>query len=95
MCCLAAILVLLGPRVLGVFWWLAEPARWESAFDGAIIPILGILFLPWTTVAFVFGAPGGFDGLEIGLILVALIVDFASYGGGAMQGRTQYYRSST
>ena len=95
MCCAFLMLVLLGPRIVGVFWWIFQPLRWESAFSSFfgggnlwwIWPILGIVFLPWTTIMYVIVAPGGiasWDWLWLGLMLVA---DIASYSGGA--GRTR------
>ena len=50
MCCLAASLLLLGPRFGILIWWLFDPARWSLAFDTFILPFLGFLFLPWTTL---------------------------------------------
>lgn len=90
MCCLFTTLVLLGPRIAGVFWWLISPARWVGAlgaFDSAIWPILGIIFLPWTTLMYVIVAPGGvvgFDWVWLGLMLVG---DIGSYVGGGYGNR--------
>ena len=71
MCCAFLTLVLLGPRFFGAMWWLIQPARWQAAFNGWtggnlwwIWPILGIIFLPWTTIMFVIVAPGGVDGWD-------------------------------
>ena len=95
MCCAFLALVLLGPRFFGAMWWLFQPARWQAAF-GSLIgggslwwiwPILGIVFLPWTTIMYVIVAPGGvvgWDWLWLGLMVAA---DVVSYGGGA--GRKQ------
>jgi hypothetical protein len=83
MCCLLAVLVFLGPRAMGLVWWLLEPARWGSAFSNDIFGILGWLFLPWTTLAWVFVASGGITGLDIGLVILGIFADFASYGGNA------------
>ena len=99
MCCAFLMLVLLGPRVVGVFWWIFQPVRWESAFSSFfgggnlwwIWPILGIVFLPWTTIMYVIVAPGGiasWDWLWLGLMLVA---DIASYSGGAGRKRLPGY----
>ena len=89
MCCGFLALVLLGPRFFGALWWLFQPARWNAAFNqwagGSlwwIWPILGLIFLPWTTIMYVIVAPGGmvgFDWVWLGLMLVA---DIASYAGG-------------
>ena len=33
MCCLATVMVLLGPRLGIIVWGLAQPARWDLAFS--------------------------------------------------------------
>jgi len=83
MCCLLAVLVFLGPRAMGLVWWILEPARWGAAFSSDIIGILGWLFLPWTTLAWVWVSPGGITGLDLGLVGIGIFLDFASYGGSA------------
>ena len=83
MCCFFTVLVFLGPRFAGSVWWLFQPARWNLAFDTIILPILGIIFLPWTTLMYLLVFPGGlvgFDWLWLGLGLVA---DIAMHSGGA------------
>lgn len=98
MCCAFLTLLLLGPRVFGIFWWLFQPLRWENAFRNFSGDLwwlwsgLGILFLPWTTLMFVIVAPNGlngFDWLWVGLMLVA---DVASYAGGVGRQRVPGYQ---
>ena len=82
MCCFFTVLVLLGPRVAAIVWWLFFPARWNLAFPSSIIwPILGIIFVPWTTLMYVVLVPfGGFwDWL---FLILAIFADIASHGGG-------------
>jgi hypothetical protein len=82
MCCLVAVAALIGPRVAIVLWWLLDPARWGLTFAGSLVwPILGLLFLPWTTLVFVFLAPVGVGDLGLLWLALALIVDLTSYGG--------------
>ena len=101
MCCFFLVLVALGPRIGGVIWWIVQPVRWKSAFTDFlggnldnlwwIWPVLGIIFLPWTTLMYVIVAPGGVEGwdwLWIGLMLVA---DIASYTGGLGRKRVPGY----
>lgn len=97
MCCFFISLVLLGPRIVGAFWWLFQPVRWEKAFSAWggglwwIWPVLGIIFLPWTTLMYVIVAPGGmvgWDWLWVGLMLAA---DIASYASGAGRRRIPGY----
>ena len=92
MCCFLTILVFLGPRIAGLVWWLIQPARWVGefgAFNSFIWPILGIIFLPWTTIMYVLVSPGGINGLFEWLFLIfALIIDIGSYGGGGYTNRS-------
>ena len=97
MCCAFLTLLLLGPRFFGALWWIFRPLRWEAAFRNWagdlwwIWAVLGIIFVPWTTIMFVIVAPGGVVGLDwlwIGLMLVA---DIASYSGGLGRKRIPGY----
>jgi hypothetical protein len=98
MCCALVSLVLLGPRIFGAFWWLFQPARWELAFRNFLggniwwlWPVLGLIFLPWTTLMYVIVAPGGvvgWDWLWLGLMVV---VDIGSYTGGLGRKRLPGY----
>lgn len=99
MCCAFLALVLLGPRFFGAMWCLFQPARWQLAFNqwfsGGlwwIWAVLGIVFIPWTTIMFVIVAPGGivgWDWLWLGLMLAA---DIISYGGGIGRKRIPSYQ---
>ena len=80
--CFLLILLFLGPRVALVYFWLFQTARFDLVFDTIAWPLLGILFLPWTTLMYLFVAPGGvteWDWFWLGLMFIA---DMASYGGG-------------
>ena len=91
MCCAIAVLGILGPRALMLFWWLADPVRWNVVFGGALAPILGFLFLPWTTLMYVLVWSAG--GLSLaGWLLVGLgvVIDIGGYGN---RDRVQSYYS--
>jgi hypothetical protein len=87
MCCLWTILILLGPRAGILFWYLFNPARWRLTFDTWIWPLLGSLFLPWTTIIYVLVAPAGVNGLDWLWLGLAFVVDLGSLGGGAFGNR--------
>lgn len=90
MCCIFTILVFLGPRFAGLIWWIAQPARWTGAagaFTSWIWPVLGLLFLPWTTLMYVIIYPGGITGLDWLWIGLSVLADIASYSGGAYGNR--------
>jgi hypothetical protein len=82
MCCLVTILVLIGPRAGIIIWWLLDMARWQSAFDMLIIPLLGFIFLPWTTLAYVLVFSGGLTGFDWALLVLGFLFDIGAYGGG-------------
>jgi hypothetical protein len=92
MCCLLTILVLLGARAVDIVWWIAQPARWDLAFSSWVWPVLGIIFLPWTTLFYVIVAPGGVNGIDWLWVAIGLVIDVVFWSGGARQNRT---RSST
>ena len=85
--CLFFSLLLFGPRLVGLLWWLFEPVRWNVAFDSFLLPVLGLLFLPWTTVMYVLVAPGGVSGLDGLWLALAVLVDVMSYAGGRVSER--------
>ncbi|MGI9610171.1 MAG: hypothetical protein ACR2NL_07735 [Acidimicrobiia bacterium] len=87
--CLVLLLVGISPRLGVVAIWLISD--WvERAFDdGWILPVLGIIFLPWTTALYVVGyvigdgaAPWGILGIIIGLFL-----DIALHAGSVVRAR--------
>jgi hypothetical protein len=93
MCCLALITLGLGPRIALVAWWIFGD-KVDLAFDSWVWPLLGILVLPWTTLAYVIawqpivGVDGGWDYL---LIVLGVIADIATYSARAARGKTSYY----
>ena len=97
MCCAFLALVLAGPRVFGAFWWIFQPVRWQTAFNNWptslywIWPILGIVFLPWTTIMYIIVAPGGIVGWDWLWIGIMLFADIASYSGGIGRKRIPSY----
>ena len=88
MCCLFTTLVLLGPRVAGAIWWLVQPVRWQTAFNGSWLwPVLGLVFVPWLTLMYVLVAPGGIVGFDWVWLGLALVGDIGSYSGGGYGNR--------
>lgn len=92
MCCLITMAGLLGPRAAIVVWWLIEPARWASAFHTLYLwPVLGFVFLPWTTVAWVFVAPhGSTSGIGWLFLVIGFLADLAMWGGGGFGNRRRF-----
>jgi hypothetical protein len=84
MCCVLLAVAFVGPRfALFVLFLFSEYLT--RAYDTFVIPFLGFLFLPWTTLAYAV-AQNSFGGLhDIGLLLVILgvLADVGVFGGGA------------
>jgi hypothetical protein len=70
----------LAPRIMAVLWWAIAPRRWEETFPFALVAVLGIIFLPWTTLALVIVWPGGTGPSEWLLIAFAFVGDLATHG---------------
>lgn len=95
MCCFFAALFALGPRAGILIWWLINPVRWNAAFTSFIWPLLGFLFLPWTTIFYVLVFPGGVTGFDWIWLGIGVLADVASYTGGAARRRDlSYYPQS-
>lgn len=91
--CLFAILGAFAPRLALLLVWIFTPLV-IRAFDAFIIPLLGIIFLPFTTLIYVLVyIPGiGVTGWGWFWVILALLLDLGAYGGGAYGGRkTGYY----
>jgi len=82
MCCVVSLLVFIGPRLAGIAWFFYDTARWNAAFSSILWPIAGLLFLPWTTLAYVLMSPGGVSGLQWLVVALGFLIDIGSIGGG-------------
>jgi hypothetical protein len=82
-CCLFATVLAGAPRLAFLFWWLFQPVRINATFSSIFWPILGVLFVPFTTLMYVIVFPGGIVGLDWLWLGLALAVDISTYGGGA------------
>ena len=87
MCCMLTTLVMAGPRLALIIWWLFSTSRFNDAFNAIIWPILGIIFAPWTTLMYVILYKGGITGLDWLWMGLAILVDLGSYVGGGFGNR--------
>jgi len=79
-----AIIALLMPRVLMFVIFLATD-WFKSAFDTLVWPILGFLFMPYTTLAYMaamLNNRGAVTGGWLVLLVIAVLVDLSHVGGG-------------
>ena len=86
--CLFAMFAGLFPRLGALFLWLARPAMWNAAFGGSWLwPLLGVIFLPWTTLAYVLVFTGGVNWFDWIILAFALFIDVGTYTGGGYANR--------
>jgi hypothetical protein len=80
--CLLVLLAAFAPRLIVVFAWIARPTYFDVVFSTWIFPLLGLIFLPFTTlmVLLVGAPPVGVAGLDWMWIVLALLVDLSHYG---------------
>ncbi len=84
--CFFALLAAVAPRLALILMWLFTP--WVGrAFDSFVIPLLGLIFLPLTTVLYVLVSPGGLSGFDWLLLIAGVVGDLGAYGGGAYSRR--------
>ncbi len=90
--CLVGCLALAFPRVALFLVWLMGGNYLGRAFDHAIWPLLGFLFMPLTTLAFAYGmntlgAPDRMEPLGWLLVVLAAAADVGLIGGGGRSAR--------
>jgi len=87
-CCLLLILVLAGPRLVLVCMFLFSNYL-ERAYHGLILPILGFFLLPLTTIAYAWlmNTHRPIEGVNLVILIVAVVVDVGGIGGGAVRKR--------
>ncbi|HVD57194.1 MAG TPA: hypothetical protein VNC17_10145 [Thermoleophilaceae bacterium] len=82
--CLLAIFAGFFPRIALVCLWIFTNDV-DRAYDSFIVPLLGLIFLPLTTLvyALLWSPAGGVEGIEWLWVGIALVLDLSAYGGGA------------
>jgi hypothetical protein len=85
MCCFVTALMLFGPRLAILVWWIYTPVYITTLFQSWVWPLLGWVFLPWSTLMYMtVASPGGggivgFDWIVLG---IGVFADMATYFGG-------------
>lgn len=81
--CLFVIFASMFPRFGVLLIWLARPAVFSAAFGGSWLwPLLGIFFLPFTTLMYVLlWGQGGISGFDWLWLTLAVLIDIGAIGG--------------
>lgn len=81
--CLILLLALIGPRVALAFVWIFTDFV-SRAFESWIVPVLGFVFLPWTTLVYSLAySSDGVTGIGWFFVALGLLADVSSYGASA------------
>ncbi|MFN2136950.1 MAG: hypothetical protein ACK2UK_13405 [Candidatus Promineifilaceae bacterium] len=95
--CLLAIGIGLAPRIFLVLAWIFS-ARWDLVWRGDwLVPLLGIIFLPFTTVMYMlaWSAPGGVQGWDWMWVALGLLLDIMKWSAMIKYRRENEYYPAT
>ena len=90
MCCLFA-LAAFFPRIALIVMWLTGYG--SAAFATVLWPVLGFFLMPFTTCGYALAMNefGGIQGLGLALVIIGVIFDLGSHGGGGRAYRKRTY----
>ena len=65
----------------------------DRAYHGLLVPLLGFIFLPVTTLAYAWlvNSHMPLDGVNLIILIVAVIIDVGGLGGGEWHRRQRYF----
>jgi len=89
--CLFAIAATFFPRLVLLFVWLFTPLVNRAFHYTLILPLLGIIFLPFTTLMYVlvYNPVVGVTGWGWFLVILGLLLDISSYTSSAYSNRNR------
>jgi hypothetical protein len=78
--CLLALGIGLAPRIFLILGWIFSD-RWDIVWQGDwLVPLLGIIFLPYTTVMYLLvWSPGGIQGWDWIWIILGVLLDIMKW----------------
>jgi hypothetical protein len=83
--CLFLFVILLFPRIALGLMWLFSNYLQRAFHGGLLVPLIGFLFLPLTTIVYAWEVNSGMPlaGINLLWLLLAVIFDLGGLGGGA------------
>jgi len=83
--CFLLLAILLFPRVMLVLMWFFSTYLQRAFHHQLLIPLLGFIFLPLTTIVYAWELNSGMptEGINLLWLLLAVIIDLGGLGGGA------------
>jgi hypothetical protein len=89
--CLLLILFLAFPRIALLLLFIFSNYL-QRAYHGLILPLLGFLFLPLTTLAYAWMVNTGqpTTGINLLILIIAVVIDLGGIGSGEYQRRSRW-----
>lgn len=83
--CIALLIILLFPRITLALMWLFSNYLQRAFHGGLLVPLLGFLFLPLTTIVYAWEINSDMPtaGVNLLWLLLAVVIDLGGLGGGA------------
>jgi hypothetical protein len=80
--CLFALFAGFFPRLAFFMVWILRPRLVDAAFDNWIIPLLGLIFLPFATLIYtiLYATGPGMHGWDWFWVVIAGLLDLAHWG---------------
>jgi hypothetical protein len=89
--CLLLILFLIFPRLALVLLFLFT-SYLQRAYHGLLLPLIGFIFVPLTTLVYAWMVNTGqpIAGINLIILVIAVVVDLGGLGGGEYHRRTRW-----
>ena len=89
--CLVLIVFLAFPRIALVLLFLTSNYL-QRAYHGLLLPLLGFLFLPLTTLAYAWmsNTRQPIAGINLLILVIAVVIDLGGLSGGEYHRRTRW-----
>ena len=80
--CILLLLIIAFPRVILVLMYFFTDVL-QKAYHGFLLPLLGFIFLPVTTIAYAWMIYSGYptSGPYLLILLLAVLIDLGGHGG--------------
>src|ERR1035441_10188355 len=83
--CFLLLVILLFPRIALALMWFFSTYLQRAFHGGLLLPVLGFIFLPLTTIVYAWELNSGMPtaGINLLWLLIAVVIDLGGLGGGA------------
>src|ERR1039457_3059977 len=85
--CFLLLVILLFPRIALALMWFFSTYLQRAFHGGLLLPVLGFIFLPLTTIVYAWELNSGMPtaGINLLWLLIAVIIGLGGLGGGAQR----------